>query len=491
MDHKSQSRRDFLKLSATGLAAVTILPSKVVSGLGHQVPSDKLNIAAIGAGGIGYKNLKNMSTDNIVAIADVDWNYAEKSFRRWADAKQYEDYRVMLENERSIDAVIIATPDHSHALAAMTALQHQKHLFIQTPVAHSIYELKRITELAEVYNVNTQVGSQGASSDGTRVITETIWAGTIGEITKVDAYSPKPDWIYNLNQKAGSTRQPKDLNWDLFIGPSKHLEYNSSYTPYLWRNYWQFSNGTMATLGAHFLEPVFRALKLSFPKNVSASSNNFNLKNITEANKITFEFPERDNLPKIAMPKLQLNWYDGGLLPSTNEELAKFNILNSKEGGIIFYGTKGILIADKYGEHPRIIKNNQIIDATPLHQLHRIEQPFLGGHEQDFIRACKESAENRLATTANLNSQNALNETLLLGSLAIKLQSLNKPLQWDHYQQIFTNVSSNDEIVIENNDGVYIENGIAKTKKKVKRINAKEFVDQAIRPTYRSGFKQI
>ena len=200
MESKNQSRRDFLKLSATGLAAVTILPSKVVSGFGYQMPSDKLNIAAIGAGGVGFKNLTHMSTENIVAIADIEWNYAEKSFRRWADAKRYEDYRIMLENEKSIDAVIIAIPDHQHALAAMTAMQLQKHVYIQTPVAHSIFELRRIKELANVYNVTNQVGNQGASSDGTRLISELIWSGAIGEVSKIDAYAPRPDWISNIGQ---------------------------------------------------------------------------------------------------------------------------------------------------------------------------------------------------------------------------------------------------------------------------------------------------
>ncbi len=491
MNQKGQSRRDFIKLSATGLAAISIVPSKVVSGLGHQVPSDKLNIAAIGAGGIGYKNLINMSTDNIVAIADVDWNYGEKSFRRWPEAKKYEDYRIMIEKEQSIDAVIIAIPDHSHALAAMTALQNQKHLYIQTPVAYSIYELQRITELSRVYNVNTQVGNQGASSDGTRIITENICAGAIGEVTKVDVYAPKPDWIYNIDQQAVSTRLPRELNWDLFVGPSKQLEYNSNYTPYLWRNFWQFSNGTIATLGAHFLEPVFRALKLDYPRNVSASSNNLNLKTISQTNKITFHFDERDNLPKVAMPKLKLNWYDGGLLPDISNSISNFQFLDSKEGGIIFYGTEGVLVANKYGENPRIIKNNEMHNAKSLFQMHRIEKPLLGGHEQDFIRACKESPENRLDTSANLYSQNALNETLLLGSLAIKLQSLNKTLEWDHDQQIFSNIGITDEIVIENNEGVYFDKGIAKTRKKIDRYNAKQFVDQAIRPIYRTGFKQI
>ena len=240
-----------------------------------------------------------------------------------------------------------------------------------------------------------------------------------------------------LDKTFAFNKKPKNFDWNLFVGPSKSIDYKPSYTPYLWRNFWQFSNGTIGTLGTHFLEPAFRALKLSYPTEIKASSDELNLETISKTNKITFWFEERDNLPKVAMPALQMNWFDGGILPEVQASLNHLDVLNPNQGGIIFYGTEGMIVADKYGENPKVIKNNTVVEPNIIPKIHRIENPFLGGHEQDFIRACKESNENKLETTANLDSQDALNETVLLGSLAIKLQSLNKNFRMESRSNAF------------------------------------------------------
>ena len=189
------SRRNFLSTSAVAAAGITIIPGNVIAGFGHKAPSDKLNIAGIGVGGMGYNNLLNMDTENIVALCDVDWDYAGRNaFRKWTRAKKYKDFRVMFDEQKDIDAVLIATPDHTHALSAVLAMRHGYHAYVQAPLTHSIYESRILAETARKYGVATQMGNQGNSSDGIREICEWIWSGTIGEITHVDAWTNRPIW---------------------------------------------------------------------------------------------------------------------------------------------------------------------------------------------------------------------------------------------------------------------------------------------------------
>src|SRR6056297_1018686 len=195
------SRRKFIGGASTAAAGFIVLPSKVISGLGYKPPSDKLNIAGIGVGGEGYNNLRHMETENIVALCDVDHDYAgNNAFKRWSLAKTYKDYRVMLEEHKEIDAVMIATPDHSHALPASLAIREGKHVFLQQPLTHSVYESRRLKELAERYGVATQMGNQGNSDEGIRRICEWIWAGVIGEVTRVDAWTTRPVWPQGLQK---------------------------------------------------------------------------------------------------------------------------------------------------------------------------------------------------------------------------------------------------------------------------------------------------
>ena len=488
---QAKSRREFIRTSIAGIGALTILPSTVIAGLGHRAPSDKLNIAAVGIGGIGYQNLINIESENIVALCDVDWDYGQKSFRRWSNASKYKDFRVMLENEKGIDAVLIATPDHTHSVVAMAAMQLQKHVYVQSPMAHSIFEARRMNETARVFNVVSQVGNPCASGDEIREICELIWSGAIGEIKEVYAWSSDPLWKQGDFYPDKKLKIPKDLDWDLFLGPAEDLPYHSTYTPYGWRAWWRFGNGVLGTSGSQILEPVFKALKLNSPVEVFANSTKINLDSAPAAQQIVFEFDRRDNLPKLSMPGVKLFWYDGGLKPELPDGIPNDVKIGNEKGGLIFKGSDGLLICGSEGVDFAIVKNGKKIQMNVDRTLHRIVNPFTGGHELDWVRACKESVSNRLNTSANFDSQSALTETILVGALAVRLQSLKKKLQWDSSQMKFLNIDFYEEFEVQKSSEMYIQNGVTKFDVELNKYNAYRFVNQTVRPIYRNGWQQI
>jgi len=246
-DSKRMTRRSFIKGSGAIAGGFTILPSSVISGLGHKAPSDKLNIAVIGIGGKGNENLSNVSAaENIVALCDVDWRYAKKVFDAHPKAKRYWDFRKMYdEMDKSIDAAIIATPDHTHCIAATTGMIRGKHVYVQKPLTHTVYESRLLTKLAAKHKVATQMGNEGASEEGVNLVVEWIQNGEIGEIKKVEAFTDRPIWPQGLSRPAKTEKIPDTLNWDLFIGPAPMRPYNSIYTPWNWRGWWDFGTGAL------------------------------------------------------------------------------------------------------------------------------------------------------------------------------------------------------------------------------------------------------
>ena len=249
------SRRDFLRKSAVGLAGLTVVPSAVLGkAAGHTAPSDKLNIAAVGIGGMGAANLQNMETENIVALCDVDWKYAKNTFDRYPNAKRYWDYRKMLdEMGKDIDAVLVATADHTHCLIAADAITMGKHVYVQKPLTHTVYESRLLTKLAEKYGVATQMGNQGASGEGVRQVCDWIWNGEIGEVKRVDTFTDRPIWPQGLMRPEQVDEIPETLNWDLFVGPAPMRPYNKLYTPWNWRGWWDYGTGALGDMACHIL----------------------------------------------------------------------------------------------------------------------------------------------------------------------------------------------------------------------------------------------
>ena len=271
-DASQVSRRSFIATSTTAAAGLTILPSNVIAGLGHKQPSDKLNIAGIGVGGRGSGVLRGMTSENVVALCDVDWKYADGTFGRYPDAKKYWDWRKMFdEMEDSIDAVVVATPDHNHAIISINAMKMGKHVYCEKPLTHSVWESREMTRMAKEYKVSTQMGNQGNSSDGNRQVCEWIWDGDIGEVREAHAWTNRPIWPQGLQRPKGEW-VPETLNWDLFIGPAQMKPYHSYLHPWNWRGWWDYGTGALGDMACHIMDSVFKSLRLEYPIKVQGKS---------------------------------------------------------------------------------------------------------------------------------------------------------------------------------------------------------------------------
>jgi len=492
-NHSGISRLNFIRTTAWAATAVTILPSKVIAGMGYKAPSDKLNIAGIGVGGMGFNNLNNMDTENIVALCDVDWKYAGRNaFRKWPNPPKYQDYREMFDKRKDIDAVMIATPDHSHALPAVMAMKAGLHVYLQKPLAHSVFESRILAETAQRYGVATQMGNQGNSGEGIRKMCEWIWAGTIGEVTRVDAWTNRPIWPQGLERPTEKMRIPSTLNWDLFIGPAKFRPYHEVYTPWNWRGWWDFGTGALGDMACHILDPVFKALMLKYPDAVEASSTTVNTESAPNSEKVTYWFPSRDNLPKVAMPEVKVTWYDGGILPERPEELRDGESMGDWNGGVIFYGSKGKIMCGCYGANPTLLPVSKMNDFTePEKIIRRIPNADTNGHEQDWIRAAKESKENRVEAGSNFSYSGPLNEMVVMGVLAVRLQDLRKKLLWDGKNMQFTNIGNDEKIRVISSNKFEVVNGDPKFDTKYDTIPALASAEEWIRHTYRNGWDQI
>ena len=481
-------RRDFLKKSSAALAGITIVPSHVVAGFGYKAPSDKLNIAGIGVGGMGRRNLKNMNAENIVALADVDWKYAERCFKDYPKAKLYKDYRKMLEEMGSeIDAVMISTPDHTHYVSAADSMRAGKHVYVQKPLTHSVYESRKLREIAKETGVATQMGNQGNSSDDMRKVCEWIWNGEIGEVTRVDAWTNRPIWPQGLERPAETPSLPPTLDWDLFIGPAEWRPYHPSYTPWNWRAWWDFGTGALGDMACHIMDPVYKALELGFPYAFEASSSQLNTESAPISEKVTYYFAERPKKGKVKMPSVEFTWYDGGLMPERPEGMKPGEHLGDWGGGAVFYGTKGTLVCSTYAANPYIIGRED--NPPPVtNELRRIPDAMNGGHEKDWIRACKERKENRVECSSNFDYAGPLNETVVAGNLAVRLQDLRRRLEWDAENMKITNISDKDEIRVVTSDKFTVIDGDPRFDTQFATMNAKEAAENYVKKTYREGW---
>ena len=485
---KGMSRQSFLKSSAAMAAGFTILPSHVVSGLGYQAPSDKLNIAGIGVGGIGRGNLNNMSSENIVALCDVDWDYAAKTFNDFPKAQVYEDYRRMLdEMGDEIDAVVVGTPDHTHYVTAAEAMRRGKHVFVQKPLTHSVYEARKLTELAEETGVVTQMGNQGNSAEGIRHICEWIWNGEIGEVEEVHAWTNRPIWPQGLQRPTETPSTPPTLNWDLFVGPAPWRPYHPSYTPWNWRAWWDYGTGALGDMGCHIVDPVFKALNLGNPTTLEGSSTQVNTESAPLAEKVTYHFPRRPKKGKVEMPPVKFTWYDGGLMPERPEGVPEGKTLGDNGGGAMFVGSKGTLICSTYALDPYIVGREDNPPQVP-EQFRRIPDAMNGGHEMDWVRACKEPEGDRTMPSSSFDYAGPMTEVVLMGNLAVRLQELKRTLKWDAENMRIENIDDNEEIRVVTTDEFKVVDGDPKFNTSYNTINAREAAERFVRRPYRKGW---
>ena len=493
------SRRNFLKTAAAGAAGLTIVPNSILGkSFGHMAPSDKLNIAGVGVGGMGRRNLANMKTENIIALCDVDWKYAAKTFGDHPKAKQFKDWREMFDKMgNSIDAILVATPDHTHAGVAAHAITLGKHTYVQKPLTHSVYESRLLTKLAKKYKVATQMGNQGNSFDWCRQVAEWVKSGVIGDVHEAHCWTDRPIWPQGLAEPKGGVPVPAALDWDLFIGPAARRPYDPAYTPWNWRGFWDFGTGALGDMACHIMDPLYWALDLKYPSSVEGSSTLSNLYSPPQAQKVTYKFPARPPKGNVNMPELTVYWYDGGLVPDRPKELKDGEMMGDSNGGIILVGTKGKIMTGCYGMNPTLLPTGLMADfKEPEPTIPRVK----GGngniwatdaHEQDWIRACKESPNNRKESSSNFQFSGPFNEMVVMGVLATRLSGLHglhRELKWDGENMKFTNISPTDKIKIVTVDEYAVIDGDPKFDRRFAEFNALEMANEWISHTYQNGF---
>lgn len=459
-------RRDFLKGAAMSAASFMIVPRHVLGGRGYQAPSDTVNVAAIGAGGMGAANMSSLTSQNIVALADVDWNHVRESVKndnrqelrsKYENAKWYKDFREMLDKQKDIDAVVIATPDHFHAVAAVAAMKMGKHVYVQKPLTYTVHEARVLRQTAKETGVVTQMGNQGHSSDDARRVNEWVQAGAIGLVREVHVWTNRPIWPQGIPRPqssanlpkdlpwngggvrdrlvkaiSGSHKVPKDLDWDLFLGPAPKVEYHPIYHPFNWRGWVDWGVGALGDMGAHLIDHPYWALDLTYPKTVEATSTPWggqgdDLATYPLSTTVHYTFPNRGMLPPVTM-----HWYDGGIMPPRPEVLPD-DVKLDQGGGVIFVGEKGILMHETYGSNPKMYPESLMEEYSNVPEKYTRIQGGRQEHEMNWIRAIK--GEEKASSPFDYASP--LTETMLLGVVA--LHAPGQVLRYDGEKMAFTN----------------------------------------------------
>jgi len=439
MADKLISRRGVLTAAAAG-AAFAVVPRHVLGGPGQTPPSEMINVAGIGVGGMGYGNLRTISRDGgkVVALCDVDHKYAARSMNHWKDATRYKDYREMFAKQKDIDAVLVATPDHTHAVITMAAIKAGKHVYTQKPMTHDVYEARMLAIAAKKAGVTTRMGIQGHSGEGNRVICEWIWDGAIGTIREVDAwcslsYYPwgHAYWSSNLGRLPKEKPPvPEGMDWDLWIGPAAMRPYHSTYHPQKWRAWLDFGSGMMGDRGAHTLDVVFWALKLNDPMSVDATSMGINPDKHPLASVVTYEYGKRGDMPPVTV-----RWYDG-MKPPRPAGVPDRKRLGEDQGGVIFKGDKGMITGGVYGGSPQLILKSGAKATRPPRKLERVR----GSHEKDWLDACKKGKKSG----ADFAYSGPLTEMTALANVA---KGVNTRILWDGPNMKVTNIEEANKLV--------------------------------------------
>ncbi|NUM52964.1 MAG: Gfo/Idh/MocA family oxidoreductase [Candidatus Hydrogenedentes bacterium] len=427
------SRRDFVSRGAAGIA-ITALHQPAKAG----ESTDKLNIAVVGVGGMGASNLRNVARENIVALCDVDDEYAAKVYAAFPQAAKYKDYREMLAKS-DIDGVVIATPDHTHAVIAAACMRAKKHVYCQKPLTHNVYEARRLAEIARETGVVTQMGIQGHSGEGIRQIKEWIQAGAIGEVSEVDAwcsltYYPwgHAAWSSPVGVRPTETPPvPGTLNWDLWLGPAPERPYHRCYHPRTWRSFLDFGSGMMGDRGAHTFDPIFYALDLGHPASIDGNYTDWNGEVHPVACLVQYEFPARGTMPPVT-----LTWYDG-LRPPRPAGLLPEDRLGDPEGGALFKGSEGMITCNVYGNEPRLLPASRMKEFKPPEPtIPRVEC----SHEQDWLNAIRTNTR----AGADFAYSGPLTEVCQLGNIA---KRMNARIEWDPAKMEFPNMPDANQYV--------------------------------------------
>ena len=434
---KTLTRREFIGRSAATAAGFMIIPRHVLGGAGYKAPSDTLNIGSIGVGGKGSSDIRSVSSENIVALCDVDDREMAKFLgsehntpeqkAMYEKANKYQDFRVLLDKEKNIDAVTVTTPDHNHAVIAMNAIKRGKHVFVQKPLTHTVKEARLLAQAAKKAGIVSQMGNQGHAGEGGRLINEWIWDGAIGDVREVHCWTNRPIWPQGIEAPKDTPPVPDELAWDIWLGPAPYRPYHPAYHPFSWRGWWDFGTGALGDMGAHILDHPFWALKLGHPTSVQASSTKFTKDSYPVAEVVTYEFPARGKMPPVT-----LKWYDGGIMPLRPAELEDGRMMGDSGGGGLFVGDKGMLMYSTYGNNPRIIPESK------MQEYKRPEKtiPRSPGIHEEWVEAIKKGEKS----TTDFSYSGTLTEVMLLGNVAVATKAKNTKLEWDGKKMEFKNL---------------------------------------------------
>ncbi len=412
-------RRTFIKKTAAASAAFTIVPSFVLGGK-HIPPSDTLYLAGVGVGGRGGGVVSQLTATGqvkFVALCDVDDLRAAQSYAAHPNAKTYRDFRKIYDNHLSeIDAIMVATPDHTHASIAIPFMKERKHAYVEKPLTHNIYEARMMATVAAQMGIVTQMGNQGASGDGIRMAQEIINANIIGKVNRVDCWTNRPVWPQGFKHITEGQPVPNTLDWDLWLGPAAMRPYNENYLPFKWRGFWDFGTGAMGDMGCHIMETPFKALGLGFPYEAEASCTTVWSGDFVEADYSEACPPSsivRLKFDTKSQGDVSLNWYDGGIMPDLPPELGDGEIPGGSGGGSIFYGANGIMVTDTYSRNPRLLPLSKMDNFTPPA---RTIERVTTSHAGEWVAACL----NGGTTSSPFSYGGPLTEAVLMGNLAIK-----------------------------------------------------------------------
>ena len=456
MSKRLNKRREFIKQTSLAAAGFFIVPRHVI-GKGYTAPSDKLNLAAIGAGGKGNSDIMNAfnkGKNNLVAFADVDWNSAKNVIEKFPNAAKYHDFREMLDKSgKEIDAVTISTPDHFHAYAAMACMQLGKHVYVQKPLTHNIAEARMLTEAARKYKVVTQMGNHGSSNPLQQTAVDWFDKGLIGTVHTANIWTNRPVWPQGIPVPTEKPALPASMTskeWDTWIGPADFVDYHPLYHPFKWRGWWNFGTGALGDIGCHTIDSPFRILGLGYPTDVECSVGavfikDWNPEYIPEGCPPSSHVEIRFPATKKNKSPLKMIWMDGGIRPM-HPDLIPANEPISNDGGqngIILHGTKGLMTIGMYGNDPKIYLNNGEKIELPKAPANRPNVEALPeyGHQMFWTEACKAgfNSKQHKELTSSFDYSGPLTETVLMGNLAIRSYMLRKKDsrdRWDFYGRV-------------------------------------------------------
>lgn len=435
---RKTTRRDFLARASAVSAAIWV-SGRTASAT--KSPNEKLNIAAIGCGGKGRTDIRGCLHENIVALCDCDDARAAEMYQRFPDVRKYKDYRRMLEERKDIDAVLVSTPDHHHAPASVLAMTLGKHVYCQKPLTHSIYEARRMREVAREMKVVTQMGNQGHAFEGARRIVEVFRSGAIGEVREVHCWTDRPNgrwWKQPVARPSDRPPVPSGLDWDLWLGAAPKRPYHRTYCPHDWRAWWDFGSGALGDMACHIVDSAYWALELGSPVSVEAKAQGATTESAPAWQIIKFQFPQRTSQALgTTLPPVALTWYDGGKKPPA--DLAEGNPL--PPGGTLWIGSKGtIYTIDDYSIVFRLLPEQKFKGYEgPKPYLPRNPRSEYAPY-MEWIAACKGGP----TTLSNFEYASRLTEAMLVGVLAVRL---GKKIEWDAADQRATNAPEAEPLI--------------------------------------------